>query len=223
MLHKELITIAEPVLDKVKAHPFWSGIRDGSLPVESLAYFVRQDSEHLLPGYASALARCAAVARVDGHAMLLAHSVIGSLEAKGRLRANFDELAEELGTEKLGDEPTPIGPSTHAQATFFTAASALSFASGVAALLPMVWFNFHVSNDLLDNQVPNGRYAAWIATYHPGQDYRFAVQAFLDLLDDVGAQASAAERELVFEQFATAVHYEWGFAEAAWQRSTWPV
>ena len=96
MLHEELQDLAEPVLQKVKDHPFWSGLRDGSLPVESLVHFVEQDTGYLLPAYARALARCAAAATDDSHVMLLSRSILGTLEARDRLRTRYSELAEQL-------------------------------------------------------------------------------------------------------------------------------
>src|SRR5687768_17290642 len=105
MLSKELQELAEPVLAKVKEHPFWAGLRDGSLPAESLAYFVEQDTSHLLPAYARALARTAAATRWDAHAALLARSVMGSLEARDRLRGAYAELEPRLQLPPAAESP----------------------------------------------------------------------------------------------------------------------
>src|SRR2546421_11956081 len=112
MLSDDLVEIAEPVLRKVIDHPFWSGQRDGSLPGEALAHFVQQDTAHLLPAYARALARRAASAPQDNQALLLGRSIFGTLEAKDKLRKPYTELAPELGTPAL-NQALAIHPATH--------------------------------------------------------------------------------------------------------------
>ncbi|WP_326691170.1 TenA family transcriptional regulator [Streptomyces sp. NBC_01795] len=223
MLQEELKALAEPVLEKVKAHPFWAGLRDGSLPGEALAHFVEQDTGHLLPAYARALARTAAAAEQDAHTALLGRSITGTLEARDRLRGKYAELAEGLGLPGPADPVPEAGPATHAHCAFFNAASAASFAAGVGALLPMVWFNFQVSNDLLERHTPGSRYAKWIEAYHPGEGYGYAVRAFMGLADEIGETAAPAERARLVGHFGSGIRHEWAFAEAAWSRPDWPV
>lgn len=222
MLHEELLEIADPVLRKVIDHPFWSGQCDGSLPGAALAHFVQQDTAYLLPAYARALARCAAAASNDGHALLFGRSIFGTLEAKDKLRKAYSELAPELGTPPLNEE-LEVDPATHAHSSFFAAASATSFHAGVGALLPMVWFNFQVSNDLKERHTPGSKYAKWIEVYHPGETYGYAVKAFLGMVDQVGAASSASQRQEVIDNFSISIRYEWAFAECNWRQPTWPV
>jgi thiaminase/transcriptional activator TenA len=215
-VHEELLAGVEPLVAKVTDHPFWAGLRDGSLPQEALAHFVRQDTDHLLPAYARALARCAAVARHDEHVVLLGQSVIGTLSARDRLR---DRHAELFGASA----PRPADQATHAHCSFFTAASATGLAAGIGALLPMVWFNHRVSEDLVERCAPGSRYTEWISSYHPGEGYAYAVRAFLGMVDRIGEEASAAEREELVDHFTVAARHEWMFAETAWRRTDWPV
>ena len=223
ILHEELRALAEPVLRKVKDHSFWSGLRDSSLPVESLAHFVEQDTGYLLPAYARALARCAAIAVNDSHVMLLGQSAYETLAARDRLRAKYRDLAGQLGAPPLGATLAAVDPGTHAYAEFFHAASARSLAAGIGAVLPMVWFNFSISNDLKDNYRPSSRYAPWIEAYYPGEDYRYAVQGFTEMVDELGGQLSPLQRQELVEHFTVSTRYEWMFVENSWTRSPWPV
>jgi thiaminase/transcriptional activator TenA len=223
MLHDELLATAEPALRKVIDHPFWAGLRDGSLPGEALAHFVGQDTAHLLPAYGRALARCAAVAPVDEHAVFFARSVTGTLAARDRLRAAFDELAPSIGVAHVAGEP-PVDPLTHAHCSFFQAAAATSLLAGLGALLPMAWFNHRVSADLAERCVPGSVYEPWIALYQPSDGYvHHVVQRYLDIVDEVGERCSAPERAELADHFSTGVRYEWLFAESAWRRPHWPV
>ncbi|SFP84260.1 TenA family protein [Amycolatopsis rubida] len=215
-MHEELLAKAEPLVAEVAGHPFWAGLRDGSLPEQSLAHFVRQDTDHLLPACARALARCAAIARHDEHVVLLGQSVIGTLSARDRLRERHAEL--------FGTSPwRPADHATRAHCSFFTAASAIGVAAGIGALLPMVWFNHKVSDDLVERCAPGSRYSEWIRSYHPGEGYAYAVRSFLGMVDRIGEEASAAEREELVDHFTVAARYEWTFAETAWRRTDWPV
>jgi thiaminase/transcriptional activator TenA len=221
-LHEELLVAAGPVLAKVQDHPFWAGLRDGSLPGDALSYFVQQDTRYLLPAYARALALCAATASENEHTVLFARSAASTLAARDRLWAAYVDVAAELDLPEAREQ-RPIDPATHAYASFFVAAAVTSPYAGVGALLPMVWFNFQVANDLVERAVPGSRYARWIDIYHPGKDYEYAVRAFLGAVDAVGARCSAAQREEIAEQFRFGVRYEWAFAESCLRQPGWPV
>ncbi len=222
MLHEELMEIRDPVLRKVQDHPFWSGLRDGSLPGEALAYFVHQDTGFLLPAYARAMARCAAAAPDDADTFLLGYSVAGTLTARDKLRQAYTALTGQLGLPELGEQ-LPADPATHAHTSFFAAASATSFYAGLGALLPMVWFNAEVSDNLKENAAPGSRYLPWIEVYHPGESYQQAVKAFLDMVDRAGESCSARQRQVIIEQFSISIRYEWAFAECCLRQPTWPV
>lgn len=216
MLHDELLEIADPVLRAVHRHPFWTGLVDGDLAPEALARFVAQDTDHLLPAYARALARTAAAAGSDAHTALLARSTFATLEARDRLRAAYGDLAPQLGLPPL-DPYRSAEPATRAHCATFTTASATSFAAGLGALLPMVWFNHRVADGLLERRVPGSRYAPWIEIYHPGQGYRYAVRAFLTMADAVGDQVGPGERAALVEHFTTAAAHELAFADTAYR------
>lgn len=222
MLHEELMEIGYPVLRKVQDHPFWSRLRDGTLPGEALAYFVEQDSGFLLPSYARALARCAAAAPDDSDTLLLGQSVAGTLAARDKLRQAYADLAGRLELPDLA-APRRAPPATQAHTSFFASASAASFYAGIGALLPMVWFNAEVSDNLKNNAAAGTRYRPWIESYHPGESYRYAVQAFASMVDRAGDGCSARQRQEIIEQFSISIRYEWAFAECCLQRPSWPA
>jgi len=219
VLHDDLRTTAEPTLRTVQEHPFWCGLRDGTLPPEALLSFVEQDTGHLLPQYARALSRCAAAAGRDSHVSLLARATTGTLEARDRLRTNFAALAGELGTPSYDPTRTvPRSAATAAHTDFFAAASGRSLAAGVGALLPMVLFNMYVSADLVARLRPGSRYAGWIDRYQPGERYQYAVTGFEVLADEVAADGGPAATAELTESFRAGVQHERAFADAAWNR-----
>ncbi len=215
MLHDDLTDIAGPVLRAVHRHPFWVGLGDGSLPEAALARFVEQDTDHLLPAYARALARTAAAAPADAHTALLTRSASASIEASDRLRTAYDDVAGRLGLPARAQPSTAL-PATRAHCAAFTAAGATSFAAGVGALLPMVWFNHRVTGRLLDGHVPGSRYAPRVEVYHPGPGYEHAVRAWLAMADAVGDLTGPTGRAELTAHFAGAVEHELAFADTAW-------
>jgi thiaminase (transcriptional activator TenA) len=76
----------------------------------------------------------------------------------------------------------------------------------------MVWFNAEVSDALTRDAVSGSRYVPWIEAYHPGESYRYAVQAFLDMAERAVENGSKRQRQLVIEQFSISIRYELAFA-----------
>lgn len=222
MLHDELVELAEPVLRKVVDHPFWAGLRDGTLPGEALAHFVQQDTGYLLPTYGRAMARCAATATDDSLSVFFARGAFGTMEAKDRLRVAFVELAPSIDVDPFVAQ-TAIDPLTHAHCSMFTAAAATSLPAAIGALLPMAWFNQNVSKDLVERVTPGSRYTKWIELYQPAEGYSHVVQRYLSAADAVGEHCSAQDRRVLVEQFTLSLRYEWTFAESAWQQPSWPI
>ncbi|WP_207620966.1 TenA family protein [Streptosporangium minutum] len=222
-MREELSAIAGPILARIREHPFWAGLRDGTLPSASLWYFAEQDARHVVPTYARALARCGAVADHDAHGALLCSAASATFGSLSRLDSELTKLAEALGKPPGAAAVTPA-PPIHAHTSFMLAAPAASFASGVGGLLPMTWFHLEVSDDLRERHEPGSRYAAWIDQYCPeGGFYREYVAAYLDLVDEVGGQCSAGERGRLVDHFLLGARYEFSFVDAAWQRKGWSV
>ena len=221
MMRDELSAVAAPIVARIAAHPFWQGLRDGTLPPPSLWYFAEQDAHYVVPAYARALARTGAFAADDSHAALLcgaAHATFGSLP---RLASELSKLADALGAAAA---PSTIpGPAIHAHTSFMLAAATTSFPAGAGGLLPMTWFHLEISTDLKRRHRPGSRYASWIAQYCSGDGYEAYVEEYLNMIEEVGANCSASERSELAEQFLLGARYEWAFADTAWRRQAWAV
>ncbi|GAA4616673.1 hypothetical protein GCM10023195_74230 [Actinoallomurus liliacearum] len=109
MMRDELATIAKPVLAAVTDHPFWAGVRAGTLPTASLRYFAEQDARYVVPAYARALARVAATADGHAHAAMLCEAANATFESVPRLLRELTELAEEPGGPADPGRPGPQG------------------------------------------------------------------------------------------------------------------
>ncbi|HTI20746.1 MAG TPA: hypothetical protein VL652_07120 [Kutzneria sp.] len=220
MLRDDLWELGEPLLRKVNAHPFWSGLRDGSLPDGVLTYFVEQDTGYLLPTFGRALNRCASIAVADPHAELLTLCAGATLASAGRLRAAFDELGPKMDQPARAENP-PIDPAVQTHCAFFTATTATSLPAAIGGVLPMVWFNLHLSNAL--TAATGSRYQPWIDAYDSGSGFEQAVEQVLSMVDEIGADSTAADRDRLITQFTLGARYEFAFAELVVRRANWQV
>jgi thiaminase/transcriptional activator TenA len=204
------------VYDAILAHPFLTGLADGTLPRESFRHYVVQDA-HYLRGYAKALAVCAAKAPDVEATVMFAQHAAGAIAAERDLHA---ELMGELGGS-VDDEP--VAPATQAYLSYLLAtAHGGSYAEAVGAVLPCYWIYARVGEHLLAAGSPDPLYARWIAMYG-GDEYRAVVDAVLDETDRIGAGLSAPELARMRTHFSTTSRYEWMFWDGAHRRETWPV
>ncbi|MFF4739517.1 TenA family protein [Streptomyces sp. NPDC001262] len=221
-LREQLQQIAEPFVAEVVAHPFWAGLCDGSLPPESLAHFVLQDTAFLLPACGRAFAHCASIAADDAFSALLAHCAFATVESAPRLRDALGGLAPGFGVELPSGRPD-IAPETHAYCSFFRACATESFAAGIGGLLPMMWFHLEVCRTLRTSGRPGSRYAAWVDVYDPGEGAWQAVRAVLGMVDGFGERCAPAERARLAEAFSLGARHEWAFADGGLRRPGWPA
>lgn len=228
MFRDELLEAAGPVLTEVRRHPFWAGVRSGALAPERLRRFTTQDTWHLVPAYARALARAASSADVPAHGELLAGAAAATFVSARRMIGELELLEGELkehgaageGVAVEGGDPA-VAPVTAEHVAFLAAAGARPFPLAAVGLLPMTWFHQFVCRDLVREGVdPATVYAGWVGRYVPQDGFHDYVSAYLDLVEDCARSATAAERSALVEQFLTGAHHELRFVKAAWGGET---
>ena len=212
----------EDIYAAILAHPFLTGLADGTLPRASFRHYIVQDA-HYLRGYARALALCAAQgARRAGDTVMFAeHAARGDRRRAGPAR-RADGRAGQHRRARRGRSrwPRPRGPTS---ATCSPPAYGGSFAEAVGAVLPCYWIYARVGDELLARSSPDPLYARWIAMYG-GEEFQAVVDSVLELTDRVGAAASrrraGADARALQPRPS---RYEWMFWDAGYRRETWPV
>jgi thiaminase (transcriptional activator TenA) len=209
----------ESIYTAILAHPFITGLTDGSLPRAAFRHYIVQDA-HYLRGYAKSLAACAAKAPNEDATVMFAEHAAGAIAAERDLHA---ALLEDLGTTVAAAAAEPVAPTTRAYVSYLMA-SALSgsYAEAVGAVLPCYWIYARVGEALLAAGTPDPLYARWIAMYG-GEAFQAVVDAVLAETDRVGATLSPTELDRMREHFTTTSRYEWMFWDAGWRREQWPV
>jgi thiaminase (transcriptional activator TenA) len=209
----------EAVHAAILAHPFLTGLADGTLPREAFRHYVVQDA-HYLRGYARALAVCAARSPDADGTALFAASAGRAVAAEQGMHGG---LLAELGTTAEAAAAEPVAPTTRAYLSYVLAtAYGGSFAEALGAVLPCFWIYARVGAELAERGSPDPLYATWLGTYG-GPAFQAVVDSVLDLTDRVGADLSAADLAAMRRHFAATARYEWMFWDAAHRRETWPI
>jgi len=209
----------EPTYAAILAHPFLTGLTDGTLDRGAFGHYVTQDV-HYLRDYARALAVVGAKAPTHTDTAMFARHAAGAVEVELALHAT---LLPDLGLDVAAVAAAPVAPATRAYTSYLLAtAYGGSFAEGLAAVLPCYWIYARVGKDLLERGSPDPRYQRWIDTY-AGEEFAEVVAEVLALVDRTGPTLGAAEEVLARAHFATTARYEWMFFDAAYRREDWPL
>jgi thiaminase/transcriptional activator TenA len=191
----------EDVYGAILAHPFLTGLADGTLPRESFRHYIVQDA-HYLRGYARALAVCAAKAPDESGTVMFAEHAAQAIAAERDLHAAL---------------------TTQAYISYLLAtAYGGSFAEAIGAVLPCYWIYARVGDELIARSSPDALYARWIAMYG-SEDFQTVVDSVLELTDRVGETLSDAECAVMRQHFRRTSTYEWMFWDAGYRQETWPL
>jgi thiaminase (transcriptional activator TenA) len=203
----------------ILAHPFVTGLTDGSLPADAFAFFVVQDALYL-QRYAEALAAVASRAPGGAETEMFARHAAGIVTVE---RSLHDSLLADLGLDPAAIGTAEPAPTTLAYTSYLLAAiRGGSYAEGVGAVLPCYWIYWEVGKELLRRGSPDPRYQKWIDTYS-GEEFGDEVREVLAAADRLGPALAPSERALVHRHFRATSRYEWMFWDMGYRRETWPV
>jgi len=216
----DLEAVAEPIWEAILDHPMVAQLGEGTLDEEPFKYWVRQDYVYLIE-YSRVFALGAASApdleRMGTFAELLDATINTEMDL-------HREYAAEFGISEADLEATDPSPTTRAYTDFLVRVAATgTFGDLVAVLLPCMWgFNETGTRLAADGMPDHDQYAAWIDMYS-GEEFTELSEWCKGLIDDIAADASAAERERYTDLFRTSARYEYRFWDAAWRQEEWSV
>lgn len=201
------------VLDAIHAHPFVTGLGDGTLDREVFNGYMTQDALYL-SDYGRAMGLLAARAQRADEIAFWGVSVQGAIVAERELHATRVTL----------DEGT-MSPTCRAYTSFLLGRAATApYEVGVAAVLPCFWIYQVVGERLIETagDLSQHAYGDWIGMYADPAFAEATAQAKA-ITDRLADEASAGGREQMVEAYVTAARYEWMFWDAAWRQESWPV
>ena len=217
---EELRGEADAIWEAIYEHPMVRGIGDGTLDEEPFRYWVRQDYVYLIE-YARAFAYTAASARSLSRMGTFATLLEETITTEMDLHRSY---AAELGISEDELEATVPSPTTRAYTDFLvrTAVDG-TFGDSVAAILPCMWGFNDTGRRLAEDGLPDHEgYAEWIEMYS-GEEFTELADWCRELMDEVAAESTAADRDRYRDLFLTSARYEYRFWDAAWREEGWSV
>lgn len=214
----DLRSAAAAIWQAIYRHPFVAEVGRGTLPREKFRFFICQDYLYLKE-FTRVLCLGGAKAReldvMDLFALHAHNTVLVE-------RAMHSMFARRLGlTARQLETTSPASVTVAYTRHLLAVAHAGSLAELVAAVLPCYWIYREVGKRLL-RRIPNDPlYARWIRAYAAPQFARL-VDDQLRLVDHLGREASARERERMTEHFVLSSRYEYLFWDQAYRLARWP-
>ena len=203
----------------ILAHPFLTGLTDGTLPHDAFAFYVVQDALYL-QRYSRALAAVASRAPDAGATEMFARHAADAIAVERTLHGS---LLADLGIDPAAAAAARLAPANLAYTSYLLATiSGASYAEGVGAVLPCYWIYWEVGKELLRRGSPDPRYQRWIGMYG-SEEFGGTVQDVLAVTDELGPGLGPAERARVHEHFHASSRYEWMFWDMGYRQENWPV
>lgn len=206
---------ARPIWERCLAHPFVTGIGDGTLPVEKFQYFMLQDYLYLFD-YARVFALGVVKAREAALMRTFAQNVDAILGGEMSIHRAYMERLGITEEQVLAVKPALDNLSyTH---YMLSAAERGGPMEITAAILACSWSYAEIGQALagVPGAADHPFYGEWIRGY-ASEDYGATNQALMDLMDRLTAGAPEAELKYLEEIFVNCSRYELAFWDMAWE------
>ena len=216
---QELFQRIENIYDRILAHPFVTGLTNGSLAPEAFRFYAVQDALYLRE-FSRGLSILAAKASEEEAAILFNDSAKNALVVERALHGSF---FAQWGLSPETVLATPMAPNNVLYTSYLLrVAYERPFHEGLGAFLPCYWIYWEVGKALVSQGSPVPVYQQWIQTY-ASDAFAETVQRVLDLVDRVAQGLTEAERNRVIEHFVMASRFEYMFWDMGYRQQTWDI
>lgn len=212
---------AMPIREAILAHPFITGVGNGSLPVERFRHYVEQDYVYLIEYsrvLAVAAARAPGLATMGWFARLLDETLNTEMDLHRDYCANFGITREQL--EAIRPAPTTVAYTSFLLKTAYQG----SFGELVASLLPCQWGYWEIGDHLARRGEPQKAplYCQWIQMY-ASQEFAALAQEMRALAGQVAQDAGPLQIEAMDRAYLTSLRFEYQFWEMSYNLEQWPI
>ena len=212
---QRLYEAARPIWEACHAHPFVTGIGDGTLEVEKFRYFLLQDYLYLFD-YARVFAWGVVKARSPELMRFFSANVDAILG--GEMKIHRAYMARLGITEEQVFAVRPALPNLSYTNYMLSAAAAGGPAEIVAAILACSWSYAEIGTRLAarPGALEHPFYGEWVQGYS-SEEYQETNRARVERMDALAAGCSEEEYRRLEEIFVACSRYELGFWEMAWK------
>ena len=212
---QRLYEAARPIWEACHAHPFVTGIGDGTLEVEKFRYFLLQDYLYLFD-----YARVFAWGVVKSRSPELMRFFSANVDAilGGEMKIHRAYMARLGITEEQVFAVRPALPNLSYTNYMLSAAAAGGPAEIVAAILACSWSYAEIGTRLAarPGALEHPFYGEWVQGYS-SEEYQETNRALVERMDALAAGCSEEEYRRLEEIFVACSRYELGFWEMAWK------
>ncbi len=212
---QRLYEAARPIWEACHAHPFVTGIGDGTLEVEKFRYFLLQDYLYLFD-YARVFAW--GVVKACSPELMRFFSANVDAILGGEMKIHRAYMARLGITEEQVFAVRPALPNLSYTNYMLSAAAAGGPAEIVAAILACSWSYAEIGTRLAarPGALEHPFYGEWVQGYS-SEEYQETNRALVERMDALAAGCSEEEYRRLEEIFVACSRYELGFWEMAWK------
>ena len=210
-----LFAAARPVWKECLAHPFVTGIGDGSLPIEKFQYYMLQDYVCLYD-YAKVFALGAVKSKDPALMREFSQNVFDILHGEMELHRAY---MKRLGiSEERADTVTAALPNLSYTSYMLAEAQAGGPAEIVASILACSWTYSDIGLTLarIPGATEHPFYGEWILEYC-GEGYQKSNDSLLALMNRLAEGLPEAQLQHLEDVYVNCVRLERGFWDMAWE------
>lgn len=208
-LSEQLYSSVKELWDGYYCHPFVAGIGDGTLPMEKFRFYMLQDYLYLYD-YAKVFALGVVKARDHSLMRFFSEQVNATLHGEMNIHHTY---MERLG---ITEDEVSHAQMSLANKSYTKYMLEVGYSEGVLELLVSILscaWSYQKIGEVL-SKIPGAMehefYGEWIQGY-ASTDYQKATQEILDMVDQLGAEASTQTVEHLIEIFISCSRYEMMF------------
>ena len=220
LFHQRLMDRVAPIWERTHQHPFVTGLGDGTLPVESFRFYMKQDYLYLID-YAKMFALGSVKAydlQTSAKFAALQESTLNTEMALHR------QYAERFGISREELEATePSFVLISYTSYMLKVAQQGSLAELVSALLPCMWSYWEIGKRLakVEGALDHDLYGEWVRMYSSDEFGELALW-LIDIMDQLAEGKSEQELTRLEEHFLVTSRLEYLFWDMAYRRELWP-
>lgn len=213
---KNTIEKVDPVMDRIKNHPFIEDLSKGTLDPERFHFYMHQDS-YYLNGYGKVLATISTRLKNSDYSLDFLGFATGTIEVEKTLHKDFIEQFQGF------DQPEK-SPTCTLYTGFLTEIDQTeSIELSLAAVLPCFWIYKEVGDYLLSiANTTDNPYQKWMDTYG-GESFANSVKRAIEITEYYAEKTTPEVRTEMTSAFLKTSQMEWMFWDSAYRLEKWPV
>jgi thiaminase (transcriptional activator TenA) len=207
------------IYDRILAHPFLTGLTDGTLSEDAFRFYAIQDALYLRD-FARGLALLSARSPTDDAMIMFSEHAKTAIVVE---RALHESFFARWGLAPKDVYATPPAPNNLLYTSYLLRiAYARPFHEGLGAFLPCYWIYWEVGKELEKRGSPVPVYQRWIDTY-ASIEFGDTVQQVIALVNRVAETLTPEDKAQVAEHFMMTSRFEYMFWDMGYRRQAWEV